>query len=79
MSIRNRLLYPMRIATDHEDRPLIPLFSLYYMHVYIYTHAGGGNTGRSRNDQVATDVRLYLRDEAARIQVRALHSLHCDG
>lgn len=29
-----------------------------------YTHPG-----RSRNDQVATDVRLYLREEAQRIQV----------
>ncbi|MEM1401726.1 MAG: argininosuccinate lyase [Pseudomonadota bacterium] len=27
------------------------------------------HTGRSRNDQVATDIRLYLRDSAARIAV----------
>jgi argininosuccinate lyase len=31
------------------------------------------HTGRSRNDQVATDVRLYLRDAIERIQV-ALHA-----
>ncbi|MFB3101230.1 MAG: lyase family protein, partial [Gammaproteobacteria bacterium] len=26
------------------------------------------HTGRSRNDQIATDIRLYLRDEVAEIQ-----------
>ncbi len=30
------------------------------------------HTGRSRNDQVATDVRLYLRDEIDRIQAELL-------
>jgi argininosuccinate lyase len=30
------------------------------------------HTGRSRNDQVATDIRLYLRDEIDRIQVELL-------
>ncbi|HET6369661.1 MAG TPA: argininosuccinate lyase [Nitrospiria bacterium] len=29
------------------------------------------HTGRSRNDQVATDLRLYLREETARIRERA--------
>ncbi|HEY3275443.1 MAG TPA: argininosuccinate lyase [Syntrophorhabdaceae bacterium] len=32
------------------------------------------HTGRSRNDQVALDVRLYLKDELAQIE-RALHGL----
>ncbi|HEY5891781.1 MAG TPA: argininosuccinate lyase [Chthoniobacterales bacterium] len=38
--------------------------------------AAGGklHTARSRNDQVATDIRLYLRDEVAAIQ-RGIHDL----
>jgi argininosuccinate lyase len=38
-------------------------------------HAGAGerlHTGRSRNDQIACDIRLYLKDEVLRLQASAL-------
>ena len=43
--------------------------------------AGKLHTARSRNDQIATDVRLYLRDEAAHIgtELRALQQTLLDA
>ena len=35
------------------------------------------HTGRSRNDQVATDIRLYLRDHVHRIQQELQKAFKC--
>ena len=39
--------------------------------------AGKLHTARSRNDQVATDFRLYVRDEIAAIDARARRASAC--
>ena len=62
-----------RIAREIEDGtfPLDPALEDIHMNVEARLHdlvgapAGRLHTGRSRNDQVATDLQLYLRDAAA--------------
>jgi len=62
-----------RIAREIEDGtfPLNPALEDIHMNVEDRLHdlvgapAGRLHTGRSRNDQVATDLQLYLRDAAA--------------
>lgn len=41
----------------------MPLVLLYFVQELIGNPAGKLHTGRSRNDQVATDLRFWLREE----------------
>jgi argininosuccinate lyase len=73
-----------RIAGEVEagTLPLDPALEDIHMNVearlreLVGAAAGRLHTGRSRNDQVATDLLLYLRD-AARAAERGLHELRC--
>lgn len=74
-SIRGRQLLSLFVIMRAPWRLCVYVYTRKHhdCHVRAFCHQLNFPThthpGRSRNDQVATDVRLYLREEAQRIQV----------